>query len=86
MRNFTLALAAAGAIALAAPAPASAAPVIGLKMAPMTDAGPVEVQRRCWHRRHSSRWRCHRGHRRWESRGHWRHGHYDQGPGIYFRL
>ena len=71
MKNLVLALAAAGAIALAAPVPSSAAPVIGLKMAPVTDAGPVEVRRRCWHRRYSSRWRCHLAHRRWESR-HWR--------------
>ena len=87
MRTLTLALAAAGAIALAVPASSVAAsPISGLKIAPQTDAGPVEVQRRCYHRRHSSRWRCHHVHRRWESRHHWRHRHYRSAPGIYFRL
>jgi hypothetical protein len=70
MKNLTLALAAAGAIALSVPAPASAGYFSGLR-APLIDAGPVEVQRRCWHRRWSSRWRCHRVHRRWHSRHYW---------------
>jgi hypothetical protein len=91
MKKFTLALAAAGAIALAAPAPASANPLAGLKIAPQVDAGPEEVRRRCYHRRHNSRWRCynyhrhHYYHRNWDSRRHWRY-HYHPGPGIHFRL
>ncbi|MBS4084124.1 MAG: hypothetical protein KGZ73_11280 [Rhizobiales bacterium] len=98
MKNITLVLAAVGAIALSVPAPAAAASFSGLKIAPQVDAGPEEVRRRCYHRRHNSRWRCHGYHRRWESRGHWhrrwesrRHWHsrwesrrHHRGPGLFF--
>lgn len=71
MRKLTLALAAVGAIGLAATStPANAGFFTGLK-APETNAGAVEVQRRCYHRRYSSRWRCHRVHSRWQSRHYW---------------
>lgn len=65
LRTLLLTAAAAGAIALSVPAPASAGFFTGLK-APLVDAGPVEVQRNCYHRRHTSRWRCRR-HRSWDS-------------------
>jgi hypothetical protein len=65
LRTLLLTATAAGAIALSAPTTASAGFFTGLK-APLVDAGPVEVQRNCYHRRHSSRWRCRR-HRSWDS-------------------
>jgi len=71
MKKLVLALAAAGAITLSVPVTASAAPVTGLKIAPQVDAGPEEVRRRCYHRRHWSGWRCRGHHSRWESRRRW---------------
>ena len=65
LRKLALVVAAAGALALAAltPAPSEAAGVFLSRDLGLTVESPVE-QVRCWHRRHWSRWRCHR---RWES-------------------
>jgi hypothetical protein len=77
MRTFVLCLAAVGALGLAASAvPAQAAVFTGLTM-PEVESNKVDA--RCWHRRRSSRWRCHR------YRRHYYHGpHYYYGPRFYF--
>lgn len=88
MKYIAVVLAAAGAIALSVPSPVAAASFSGLKVAPHVDAGPEEVRRRCYHRRHNSRWRCHGYHRTWESRRHshsrWESRRHYRRPGIHF--
>lgn len=75
MRKLMLALAAAGALGLATSAvPANAGVFTGLQM-PEVESNLIDVQRRCHHRRWSSRWRCHR---RWHRR------HYYHGPQFYY--
>ena len=69
LRKLALVVATAGALALAAltPAPSEAAGVfLSRDLGAAVDTPVEEV--RCWHRRHSSRWRCHR---RWESYWWW---------------
>jgi hypothetical protein len=70
LRTLLLTAAAVGGLALtvSATVPASAA-FTGLQM-PAVESNQVDVQRRCYHRRWSSRWRCHR-HRRWNSTWWW---------------
>jgi hypothetical protein len=71
LRTLLLTTAAVGGLTLAVTAmtPATAGAFTGLQ-APAVESNQVDVQRRCYHRRWSSRWRCHR-HRRWSSEWWW---------------
>ena len=76
-----LGLAAAGALGLAASAvPAHAGVFTGLKT-PEVESNKIDA--RCWHRRRSSRWRCHRRH---YYAPHYYYGpRFFYGPGFYHR-
>ncbi len=84
MKNLTLACALAGALGLAASsAPASAAPLSGLKNAPVVQSNTIDVKKRRhtrnqWqHRRHYNRGHYHRRH--------YGHRYYNQPYGYYDR-
>jgi len=84
MRKLMLGLAAAGALGLAASAvPAHAGVFTGLT-APEVESNRIDA--RCWHRRRSSRWRCHRHrHHHWHHRRHYHGPQFFFGPQYYHR-